>query len=357
MPIDPKDIGPRKGETSEQYKERIEETKREFAREEAAAAPAAPAAPPLMPSPATPPVQEQVLPPAPVAAAPVPPAAPSVPKPFMATGKPEVDEWLGKKGFKSLEEMVQSQREMEREFHQKRAQERQTPPAPQVPPPAAPAPGYPPYYPAVPPQAPAYAYPPAPYPVYPGYAPVPPQPNVEELARRYGINPEDFEKVAAVANDLAESKIDQRLRAVLPPLMNQVQSVNREVGRQRELVNLMSDPSFKNPQVQYEMHRVLEENPAIFENQSLPYRYAFDQALMRIARANLGGSNAVPAAPTPPAPAPPTGRPPVTAGGNGGGGGGAPSGPAPDSINAETFARLPLDQKREHLRLLGALGR
>lgn len=333
--METKDLGPKKGETAEQFKARISETERELKREAAAKAPVNATVPD---APATP---AQVSPTVPEVKTPDPAVTPK----GVVTGNQEVDEWLGKKGFKTTEDMANSLRELERELH-RRAQEKKQEPAPAAP--SAPPVGYPPYYPPMAPQAPGYAFPPVP----PPYAPAPV--DINQLAQRYGMTPEDFERVAAIANDMAESKVDLRLKAVLPRIENQVRNVDREVSKQKELVNLMSDPAFKNPQVQYEMHRVLEEDPAVFDKFSQPYRYAYDQALMRIARANLGGSRSTFGAPEPIPVATPSGRPPVTAGGNGGGGGGAPQQVPPESVTPELYAKMSLADKKAHLQAIGA---
>jgi len=344
-----KDLGPKKGETAEQFKSRIEETQRELKRMESQGTK------PETPTPAAPAPVATVEAPAQVSPT-VPPVInpdPAGPPKGVVTGNQEVDKWLEKKGFKSTEDMAQSLRELERELHRRTQEGKPVAPAPggtNVPT----APVYPPYYPPAPVQpAPNYGYPPpppAPYP--PQYAP--PPVDVEKLASRYGMTVEDFEKVSALANDMAESKVDRMLRSAITPIQQRVLRVDNEVSRQKEMVDLMSDPLFKNPQVQFEMHRVLEADPTIVERYPQPHRYAFNEALMRVARNNLGGSNAAPKAPEAQPVAPPSTKPPTTAGGNGGGGGGAPSGPVPEQVTPEMFARMTMEQKREHLKLVGA---
>lgn len=328
-------LGPQKGESADQFKARIMETQREMNRAQAQAA-----------RPAAAPAIEPVLPDAPPAPAQVPqPEAKSVPEPVksqgVVTGNPEIDEWLGKKGFKTPEDMAQSLREMERELHKRALEAKKAEPPP---PPAYQQPpvGYPPYIPV---PVPGYVQQP------PAYVPAPPPlVDVNKLAARYGMDPEDFEKVAAIANDLADSKIESRLRFSLSPLVNQVQSLNKETTRNREMVDLMSDPAFKNPQVQYEMHRVLEQNPAIFDTVS-PYRTAYNEALIRIGRAAAGNQNP---APPPPVTAP-SSRPPTTAGG-GGGGAGAPSGELPPTVTTDVFAKMKLEDKKAYLKQVGVMG-
>jgi hypothetical protein len=176
---------------------------------------------------------------------------------------------------------------------------------------------------------------------------------VEALAKQYGLSPEDFERVAPLANDMAQAAVRQELSRVLPPLMNQVQGVHREVGRQKELVDLMSDPVFKAPQVQFEMDRIFKEEPNTFVAQTQPIRYAYEKALTRIARANLGGSSGATAASTASGVVPSSSKPPATAGGNGNGGGGAPSG-APQEMTPEIFAGKSMAEKQAYLTAIGA---
>lgn len=326
-------IEPQKGETADQYKERIAETQREVKRAEAQAKADAKAA-------ASVPVSTPAQVPAPATAGVVQPVVTEEKKP-MVTGNAELDEWLAKKGPMTLENLAQSYRESEREMHRK-AQEARTPGQPPVTPPVTVPPvNYPPFMYA----PPAY--------VPPAYSPAPAQPNVsvEALAKQYGLSPEDFERVAPLVSDMARSVVDSTLSRVLPPIMNQVQGVNREVGRQKELVDLMSDPVFKVPQVQFEMDRIFKEEPNAFAAQAQPIRYAYEKALTRIARQNLGGSTGATA--TAPGVVPSNSRPPATAGGNGNGGGGAPSG-TPQEMTPESFAGLSMAEKMEYMKSVGA---
>lgn len=329
------ETAPQKGETAEKFKERIEETQRELKRAQKAAE-KTPVVPPAVPqAPAQVPAAASVVPPA------ITPEQKSV-----VTGNAELDEWLAKKGPMTIENLASSYREAEREMHRKAQEARGTsgqPPA--TPPVAPPAPSFPPYYPPV--ADSNWGRPPAIPPPQP-----PPQVNVEALAKQYGLSPEDFERVAPLVNDMARSVVDSTLQRVLPPLYTQVQGVNREVGRQKELVDLMSDPAFKNPQVQFEMDRVFKEEPNTFAAQAQPIRYAYEKALTRIARANLGGSSGAPA-PIAPGVVPPTSRPPATAGGNGNGGGGAPSG-SPQEVTEQSFAAMSMAEKTAYLTAIGA---
>jgi hypothetical protein len=337
--VDPKpETEPKKGETSEQFKERIEEAQRELARQNAAK----PASQPALNDPSK--SQEQVTTSAPV-------AQPQGTPPATATSGviPEVDEWWSKKGFKSSEDIANSYRELERELtrkNQELARANQPPQVqPQAPVPMAPPAGYPPYIPqwaSIPPpgQPPQYIAP-------------PPQASVEQLAEQYGLAPDDFKKVYAIANDLSQVNVQRELNRVMPGIINQVRGINADVTRQREMVDLMSEPTFKNPQVQFEMHKVLNEDPTIIQRQTLPYRYAHDEALKRIARVNLGGSTPF-QSPQPNGPASSGSTPPRTAGANGKASPQAAGGIESGEMTADQFAALPYKEKQEFLRAVGA---
>jgi len=321
-----KSLEPQKGETADQFKERISETEREMKRQAKAAAQSTPVPASFTPS-------AQV--PAPATQGDVPPAG-KPEKSVLVTGNAELDEWLEKKGPMTLENLASSYRESEREMYRKMEEARKTQGQPVTPAPPVPPATFPPFIYQSPTPPPAYA------------PPVQPPQNVEALAKQYGLSPEDFEKVAPLANDMARSVVEQELRRVLPPLYQQVNGVNREVGRQKELVDLMGDPVFKNPQVQFEIDRVFKEEPNTFVAQAQPIRYAYEKALTRIARSNLGGSTG-PATPTAATGVvPPAQRPPSTAGGNGNGGGGAPQG-TPQEMTPDVFARMSMDEKKAYL--------
>lgn len=336
--MDPKTLEPLKGETAAQMKERIADVQRELDRE--AAARATPPTPPPAATPPPPP-PAQVPPAGKVNQDPTPGAGDN---PTPVTGNPEVDAWWAKKGFKSTEDMAHSYRELERELHKRAQDARDKTPTP----PAAPPPGWghvPPGY--------------APPPVYAGYPPpyapptyVPPRQVIEDLAGQYAMSPEDFERVSRVASDMAERIVERKLNGSVAPLANHVRNMDREVARNRDMVTLMADPAFKNPQVQFEMHRILEENPQLIEREALPYRYAYDQALLRIAKASLAGSTSIPNGNPPGSPQP---KPPTMAGGNGAGGGGAPSDPGTGRVDEAAFAAMTLEQKRAHLKSVGAM--
>lgn len=345
MPDTQIETSPKRGETAAQFKDRIEETRRELERQEALKPQPVPASVPVPSAPAAAPAQ--------VGAQGNVAQPPEVPPASATRGViPEVDEWWSKKGFKTPEDIASSYRELERELNKKNQElaRTQAPAQPFAPPP----PQYPPYY-APPPQQ---WLPPAPptYQPQPMYQPPIPQQTADQLAEQYGLSTEDFKKVYSVANDLSQVTVQRELNRIMPGIVQQVQRVNGEVTRQREMVDLMSEPTWKNPQVQFEMHKVLNEDPTIIQRQALPYRYAHDEALKRIARVNLGGS--IPFVPTPTPGFPSNAaRPPATAGGNGKGAEGAAGGAGTGEITQEQFAALPLDEKREFLRTIGAIGK
>lgn len=330
---EPNSLAPQKGETAEKFKERIADTEREIKRETAAQVKA---------------FKESASANAQQAPAQVPAVAPKGEEPqsksVLKTGNAELDEWLEKKGPMTVENLAHSYRESEREMYRTMEEARKAQGQPVIPPPVVPPANFPPYYPApVPQQWGPPAYNPQPQ--------INPQANIEALAKQYGLSPEDFEKVAPLVNDMARSVVDSTLQRVLPPIMNQVNGVNREVGRQKELVDLMSDPVFKTPQVQFEMDRIFKEEPNIFVAQAHPLRYAFEKALMRRGRDNLGGSTGQPAQIVPGV-VPSSSKPPAMAGGNGNGGGGAPSG-TPQDMTPEVFAGLSMAEKMAHLNAIG----
>lgn len=326
---EPNSLEVQKGETAEKFRERIDETQRELKRQEKAAETAAKAA--LVSAQVAVPASDGDVPPA---------ASQTTEKSVLKTGNAELDEWLAKKGPMTVENLAKHYRESEREMYRQMDEARKAKAEPVTPVPQVPPATFPPYY-QIPPPIPSYV--PA--------TPIHPPMNTEALAKQYGLSPEDFEKVAPLANDMARSVVDQTLSRVLPPLYQQVQGVGREVGRQKELVDLMSDPAFKNPQVQFEMDRVFKEEPNAFVAQAQPIRYAYEKALTRIAREQLGGSNAKPFS-NPAVEVPANSKPPATAGGNGSGGGGVPQGGSQE-MTPELFAGLSMAEKMAHLVAIG----
>ena len=241
-------------------------------------------------------------------------------------------DWIEKKGFKSTEDMVRSMRELERELH--RRSQGNGAQAPQ---------------PAMPVQPPTQR----PYVPAPAYPAQPAGPSEEEIAKRYNLDPEDLRRVGPLAADIAANISAQRIA----PLMAELNRLNREVSRSSELQGLKEDPAFADPRVQFEMHKILESDPSILQNEPAPYRYAFNEALRSMGRRILEGS--IEPSATPPTVSGPPGlpvTPPKTAGGSGSGGGTPPVGiQPPGKISQEAFARLPAAEQRKVLEQMGAV--
>lgn len=343
-------LTPQPGETSAQFKDRIEKAQKDLAAQRTppppvaqppASVPTPPPTPePAAPAPAAPPLAQ------PSASAPKTGAAPVVSTPAKSADQVDPLEWARNKGLKTPEDIARSLRSLETEFHRRN----QAPP-PQAPPSEAspnygqPRPSAPPYQPPPAPyQPPASGGYPPPYQPAPRYAPQPaplPRSQVKWIAETYQLPEEDAERLAPMVMDMvavAQRQADQRF-----------QRLERDNARNGEMFRLMQDPSFQHPEVQFEMHRILEAEPRIFELEPAPYTVAFNMALTNIARKLVtAGKAAVPTSEAPPL----TTRPPSPLGGDGGSGG---SGKTPDApLNPETFNALPLDKKREMLTAIGA---
>lgn len=346
MPDQNADLKVRPGESAAAYKARIDETRRDLQRQAASSAAApAPASTPDAPPSAT---SAQGSTPAAPGKTSGDPASSAGGQNPPTESKPEVSEWMKwcqskgfvrKDGTVDMERMTASQRELERELHRKIQEERtKTPPLPTALPPAYP-PGY------VPPP-PAWTPPPA-----------PPRATVEAMAKEFDMDPTDFDRVARVASAMTETALQRVNRETVAPLTREVSRLHRELSKQNELLDLMGDPSFRNPQVQFHMDRIMRDDPSIIEKDPAPWTTAYHKALNVIAREHLGGTQTVPAVtPTPDSAAgnPPPGMPPKTAGQNGGGSG-APRGTAAAQIDPVLFAKMSLDEKRAHLQSVGAL--
>lgn len=233
--------------------------------------------------------------------------------------KPDWKKWIEKKGFKSTEDMVRSMRQLEGELTRTRQGNGVQPQ-----PPAQPEPPYQ-------PRQPQYN---------------PPAPNIEELAKRYNMDPADLERVAPLAADIAANHVSRELS----PLRAELHQLRRENARTHELQGLKEDPAFADPRVQFEMHQILESNPSILQNEPAPWRFAFNEALRTMGRRILEGSYD-PGTQVPPVsglPGLPT-APPRTAGGSGSGSS-APSGIQPTGrISQDAFNRLPAAEQRKIL--------
>lgn len=260
---------------------------------------AEPAPPPETPAePSAPPSAE---PPPAAAAAPTapepPPTPPSEPPPFDAA------EWVKKKGWTKPEDVAKSMRELENAYHKSQEEnarlkrEQQQPPFqpgwPQ--PPSAPWAGYPPAYQQ---SAPWAGYPPYQQPAPPQYAPpanpyAPPapwntpaqRPNEEQIAAAYGIDPNDFRRVVPLINDIAAVQAKQLAQEINAWR----ERTERENEKASDLQNVMTDPAFHRPEVQFEMHDLFEKNKNLW-NERRPYSTALEKALTSIARKSMGGA-------------------------------------------------------------------
>lgn len=213
--------------------------------------------------------------------------APSDKKP----GKPEVDikEWASKKGIRDADSAFRSLREMEQRLSRANAElqaARDVPRGTNQPPQYQPQPQFNPQF------------SPSSYPNYP----MDREKIMEQEAKRYNMAPEDFERVLSLSNDIAA----MHARRMKVEYDSQLQEITRETRRNSELRELMQDPLFTNEKVQFEMHKVLEENPRAFTHEPSPYLYAFNEAQRRLARQYLqegrsseesGGKSSIPTEP------------------------------------------------------------
>jgi len=176
----------------------------------------------------------------------------------------------------------------------------------------------------------------------------------EEIAKRYNLDPEDLRRVGPLVADIAANISAQQIG----PLMAQLNRVNKEVARNAEFQGLKEDPAFQDPRVQFEMHRILEADPSILQNEPAPYRYAFNESLRTLGRRIVEGSEApFPMGKTNSGPAPYPTNPPKTAGGGSPVGSGSGSGVTSNGqITAEKFASLPSAEQRKILASLGKIG-
>lgn len=312
------------GKTSAQLLAEIQEQQKAL-KEVPKPAPEPTPAPAQEPAPAAPPAPQDKPPePAPT------PAADEVVAPSGESDK-ATEEWMTKKGFKTTVDMARSLRNLERELSRrgsKGASERRG----DIPRPARPAPAYT-------PPTPAYR---------------PPASMIDEMAKQYNMDPEDLQRVAPLATDIASNMVRQHVE----PLVAKITNLNKQVARKAEIDGLESDPAFHNSDVQVEMYKILEADPSIFQSEPAPYKYAFDEALSTIGRRILTGKSST--TPNGTAPAATTGTglpatPPTTARGKGHGPSGKPTMSAPAQINQATFASLPLAEKEKILRSMGAV--
>jgi len=312
------------GKTSAQILAEIKEQQKALKEEPRKASEPEPAPAPE-PEPAVPPKQEDKL---------SEPAQPSSADEVVAPpGESDkaTEEWMTKKGFKSTAEMARSLRNLERELS-RRPKGPSEPKGTFIPRPAQPAPAYVPPTPTV----------------------RPPTSMIDDLAKQYNMDPEDLQRVAPLAADIASNAIRQQVQ----PLVGEITRLNKQVARKAEIDGLESDPAYQNPGVQVEMYKILEADPSIFQTEPAPYKYAFKEALSVLGRRNLEGKsssenknvdlevitgNDV------------SSKPPATARGKSSGPRSKSGMSAPTQMNNVTFASLPLAEKEKYLRQSGAM--
>lgn len=168
----------------------------------------------------------------------------------------EIEGWMKKKGFKSVSDMAKSLRHLERKLHEKGRQPEQREIEPRF------------EYQA-PPQA----------------RPMVSSPSLEELAKRYNLPPEDFERVMPLINDAT----DLKMRMGIQPLAQEVKVLRRELARERELKSLEEDPHFHNREVLKEVYQIIENDPTILQREPEPYQYAYKEALANMGRRFVEG--------------------------------------------------------------------
>ena len=179
-------------------------------------------------------------------------------------------EWVKKKGWKTPEDAAKSMRELEKAFHEKSQElnkSREVPPVPAYTPPP-----------------PAYA-PPASYqpPANP-YAP--PAPNEEQIAASYGFTVEDFRRVLKLQNDMASI----HYRQIAAEQQRLKEDHQKMMEREADKEALFSDPAFSYPEVKYEVHQVMTNNPAVW-NERRPFSTALKEALGNLGRKNVTRGN------------------------------------------------------------------
>ena len=207
---------------------------------------------------------------------------------------------LRRKGLDTPEAIARSYMQMEEEFHRRnqaghpgyRDLNNGNPaPAPVPPPNWSPNPQIPQGY----PQGNGYQQPPASR-----------RDVSQRLAEKYGMDPDDVERLMPMVVDAAESIAARRTNE----LQVQLFEIRRQSARTSEFQTLMQDPAFTDPRVQAEMQNVLKDG-SLYQRSATPHATAFNIALANLARKQLqqGTMNGN---------ASPTNMPPATAGGGNG---------------------------------------
>lgn len=259
----------------------------------------------------------------------------SVKTPTSSNGKPSLEEmvepeWkkvVRAKGWKTPEDALRSGLELEREFHRKNqelAQQQRSNPVPAYVPPLAP---------------PQYATP------YPQYQP-PTQVLARQLGGKYGIPAEDSERLLPYIAEVAQAAAENALileRARTTPV---IQNLQRDVERNKELNEVANDPAMRVPRVQFEVNKLLSDNPSVFAYEPQPLRWALDRALRNIAQESLRADQNYSETQGFPV------NPPVTAGSGSQTRGQAPQEPSID-LAGSYFKLKTAQEKRDFLKSMG----
>lgn len=221
--------------------------------------------------PATPTPEPQVQAPVEPVREPVAPQAPS-------TNGDDPLKWADKKGLRTPEEIARAYQQLEQEFgrrnqagHPGYQDLNNGNPAPQPPPPPQ---NWNPN-----PQMPAYGPP-------QGYGYPPPPPNrasvTAEMAKRYGVDAEDIERLMPMMVDAAEAIASRRTASLEQKLMN----VERRTSRTDEVMRLSQDPAFLTDEVQSEIRKVFSSNPVLLQRPG-GYEVAYNEAIKSLYRQKL----------------------------------------------------------------------
>jgi len=241
------------------------------------------------------------------------------PVPFAEDDKAETEEWMKKKGFKDVQAMASSLRNLERKLHER--------------PPSQPA--------EQPPQAPAQ---PVPAPASYGA-----QPNVEAIAKQYGVDPDDLQRIGRISNDIAAYEVQRQMR----PLMGEIRRLRQENEKRSTYDHVQSDPTFNDPTVLREMHEIIDANPSVTKSNPRWMQSVHNMALSNLGRRYL--EKGIRPEPAPVSSGKGPTKPPPSKGGSGQARGGSPLRPRSEELTPEQFAKLPAAEMEKYLRKRGAI--
>lgn len=239
------------------------------------------------------------------------------PVPFDENDKTETEDWMKRKGFKNVQAMAQSLRDLERELHRR---------------------------------APSQTEDIDPQPVQPARAAAPyqtPPVNVDAIAKQYGVDPDDLQRIGRISNDIASFEVNRQMR----PVMAEMRRLNQEVEKRSTYDRVQNDPTFNDPTVLKEMHEIVEKNPSVTKSNPYWMKSVHNMALTNIGRRYLERGIKEPLAPVPAGQGP--NRPPPSKGGSGSGVRRSPLRPV-NEVTPEQFAKLPLAEQEKQLKKAGA---